>query len=343
MQELSVFIDESGDFGEVKERPAYYLVTFVFHAQENNIDQQVAKLEESIKLSGFDVEYIHTGPVIRREEVFARYSINERRKLLYKMLNFVNTCPITYLTVVVDRKEAKAKVSLSGKLAKAINKEIDIHQDFFANFDKIIVYYDNGQNELSAILNAVFSIQFSSVEFRKAAPQKYRLLQAADFICAMELLKIKKEIISRNRGRNHALFLTRTAPTLNTLPYSQPLPHLPPDIPHNPQNTPPDRNTSASSSCISPALRQATPEQSPLQARTDYSQSPRPGLPPRTAHMQVYYVHPHSTPQSSRLIYSATPSAAPDAPYESESSPYEMQSIPDSHTPTGTSACYPGP
>ena len=24
MQELSVFIDESGDFGEVKERPAYY-------------------------------------------------------------------------------------------------------------------------------------------------------------------------------------------------------------------------------------------------------------------------------------------------------------------------------
>lgn len=40
----------------------------------------------------FDVEYIHTGPVIRREEVFARYSIDERRKLLYKMLNFVNKC-----------------------------------------------------------------------------------------------------------------------------------------------------------------------------------------------------------------------------------------------------------
>ena len=24
MKELSIFIDESGDFGEVKERPAYY-------------------------------------------------------------------------------------------------------------------------------------------------------------------------------------------------------------------------------------------------------------------------------------------------------------------------------
>ena len=87
MKELSIFIDESGDFGEVKERPAYYLVTFVFHNQDDNIEQQVSKLEESVRTAGFDVEYIHTGPVIRREEIFGRYTIDERRKLLYKMLN----------------------------------------------------------------------------------------------------------------------------------------------------------------------------------------------------------------------------------------------------------------
>lgn len=174
MKELSIFIDESGDFGEIKERPAYYLVTFVFHNQDNCIDQQVAKLEESVKNAGFDVEYIHTGPVIRREEIFARYSIDERRKLLYKMLNFVNACPISYLTVVVDRKEAADKISLSGKLAKTIYTTMNAHQDFFSSFDNVIVYYDNGQNELSAILNAVFSIQFSNVEFRKAEPQELK-------------------------------------------------------------------------------------------------------------------------------------------------------------------------
>jgi hypothetical protein len=193
MKELSIFIDESGDFGEARERPAYYLVTFVFHNQENNIAQQVEKLEESVKSSGFKVEYIHTGPVIRREEVFVGYSLDERRKLLYKMLNFVNGCPILHLTVCVDRKEAPDKISLSGKLAKAINKSIFEHMEFFLEFDKVIVYYDNGQIELSAILNAVFSIHFSNVEFRKAEPQKYRLLQAADFICSLELLRIKRE------------------------------------------------------------------------------------------------------------------------------------------------------
>ena len=101
-------------------------------------------------------------------------------------------CPIRYMTVAVDRKEAADKIKLSGKLAKEINTAFREYSDFFMEFDKVIVYYDNGQIELSAILNAVFSIYFSNVEFRKAEPQKYRLLQAADFICSMELLKIKK-------------------------------------------------------------------------------------------------------------------------------------------------------
>ena len=58
MKELSIFIDESGDFGKVTERPANYLVTFVFHNQGDNIEQQVSRLEESVRTAGFDVEYI---------------------------------------------------------------------------------------------------------------------------------------------------------------------------------------------------------------------------------------------------------------------------------------------
>ncbi len=192
MKELSVFIDESGDFGEITERPAYYLVTLLFHNQKNEIASNVKKLEDSTKNSGFDFEYIHTGPVIRREDVFSGLSIDERRKLLFKMLNFIVSSPITYEMAVVNRKEAPDKISLSGRLGREISTVIGKHKEFFDGFDKIIVYYDNGQIELGAILNTVFSIHFSNVEFRKAEPQKYRLLQAADFICSMELLKIKK-------------------------------------------------------------------------------------------------------------------------------------------------------
>ena len=192
MKELSVFIDESGDFGEITERPAYYLVTLLFHDQKNDITSNVKRLEDSTKNSGFDFEYIHTGPVIRREDVFSGLSIDERRKLLFKMLNFIISSPITYEVAVVNRKEAPDKISLSGRLGREISNVIEKHKAFFDSFDKIIVYYDNGQIELGAILNTVFSIHFSNVEFRKAEPQKYRLLQVADFICSMELLRIKK-------------------------------------------------------------------------------------------------------------------------------------------------------
>ena len=191
MKELSIFIDESGDFGELKEQPAYYLVTLVFHEQKYDISNCVRKLEESTRNAGFDYEYIHTGPVIRREGVFSLLSIDDRRKLIYKMLHFFINSPITHKTIIVDRKEARNKKELSNKLVAEINKVIQNNSSYLTEFEKVIVYYDNGQMELSSILNTVFSKCIVNVEFRKAEPQKYRLLQIADFICSLELLRIK--------------------------------------------------------------------------------------------------------------------------------------------------------
>ena len=44
MKELSVFVDESGDFGEYSHNCPYYVVTLVTHEQENSINEQVEKL-----------------------------------------------------------------------------------------------------------------------------------------------------------------------------------------------------------------------------------------------------------------------------------------------------------
>jgi len=64
MKELSIFIDESGDFGEIGKRPAYYLVTMLYHEQSCDISGEVQRLEESVRASGFDIEYIHTALII---------------------------------------------------------------------------------------------------------------------------------------------------------------------------------------------------------------------------------------------------------------------------------------
>ena len=182
MKELSIFIDESGDFGEITERPAYYLVTLLFHDQKNDIASNVKNLRIVPRIPDLILSIYIRDLLL---DVFSGLSIDERRKLLFKMLNFIVSSPIAYEMAVVNRKEAPDKISLSGKLGREISNVIVKHKVFFDGFDKIIVYYDNGQIELGAILNTVFSIRFSNVEFRKAEPQKYRLLQAADFICSM--------------------------------------------------------------------------------------------------------------------------------------------------------------
>ena len=67
MSELSIFIDESGDFGEYDKIAPYYIVALVIHHQEEDISSQLRQLENSLAEAGFPQHCIHAGPIIRRE------------------------------------------------------------------------------------------------------------------------------------------------------------------------------------------------------------------------------------------------------------------------------------
>lgn len=48
LKELSIFIDESGDFGEYDHRSPYYIITMVFHDQRIDIGPAVARLDQEL-------------------------------------------------------------------------------------------------------------------------------------------------------------------------------------------------------------------------------------------------------------------------------------------------------
>lgn len=102
-------------------------------------------------------------------------------------------CPIKYFNIIVNKRECKNKHFLSANIAKQLSRFIDENSEFFYGFERIAVYYDNGQSELSYILNAILNSKLSLVEFKNASPKAYHLLQVADFICSIELLKQKWE------------------------------------------------------------------------------------------------------------------------------------------------------
>ena len=194
MNELSIFVDESGDFGTYEPHAPFYLFTLVFHNQNNSIKEQVEHLEHGLSDMGFDVKHcFHAGPIIRREEDYQYLSISERRKCLNKILTFSKNSDISYITFSAEKKHMSDSLSLTVVLSKQLSTFIREEYDFFSGFDRIVIYYDNGQVELNKLLASVFAVMLPQVEFRKVIPADYRLFQVADLFCTLELVSLKDE------------------------------------------------------------------------------------------------------------------------------------------------------
>ena len=80
---------------------------------------------------------------------------------------------------------------MSAKLSKQLSQFITLHLKEFLNPESIKIYYDNGQIEVTRILVSVFNALLPRIEIKKVLPSDYRLFQAADMLCTMELVKMK--------------------------------------------------------------------------------------------------------------------------------------------------------
>ena len=65
----------------------------------------------------------------------------------------------------------------------------------FQEYDAVKIYYDNGQNEVTNVLHAAFGyvLGAQAVIYKECDPRHFRLQQIADYICEIELARIKYE------------------------------------------------------------------------------------------------------------------------------------------------------
>ena len=88
MKELSVFVNESGDFGQYDYHSPYYILSFDFHDQEADITSALDILNQKLYSLGLGTAAIHTGPVIRQEEIYNAIDLDTRRKIMRVLLAF---------------------------------------------------------------------------------------------------------------------------------------------------------------------------------------------------------------------------------------------------------------
>ena len=192
MNKLSIFVDESGDFGKYNENSPYYIFTMIFHNQSTSMVDMISNLYYKISEVS-ERKLVHCWPLIRREEMYQYIDLKERRKIFNSLYFFSFKAPITYKEIVVNKKECNEEdeMSLSTKLVKQLSAFIKDNMNFFVSFDQICVYYDNGQIELARIIHNTFQTLLSNVTFKKIIPDAYKLQQVADLFCTLVLLSLK--------------------------------------------------------------------------------------------------------------------------------------------------------
>lgn len=203
MKKLSIFVDESGDFGAYSPHSPYYIIVMVLHDQSKVLSSEIAKLNCELDYLGYSNHVVHTEPLIRREEDYQQLLPNERRNIFTKLYYFALRCDIWYKSFIFQKKEFENIFRLEGRIARELSLFIRENLTYFQSYEKVVLYYDNGQHELNRILNTVLTTELTNYDLRRVLPCDYKLFQAADLICTLELLRLKTE--SGNLTRSETL------------------------------------------------------------------------------------------------------------------------------------------
>lgn len=189
---LSVYVDESGNFGDVRDSSRYCMVTLVFQddiAKNPLLDQEYA---DGIFRQGADPESMvfHTAPLIRQEDQFSAMSRNMRGKLFYQMLSYVRKSDLCFHCFMIDTRFVASVNQIVETLKKGVCGFFGEHSNFFDVHTALRIYYDAGQKGVSRILEAIPETCPCEIVWQQGVRQENcRMLQVADFICTVKLIE----------------------------------------------------------------------------------------------------------------------------------------------------------
>lgn len=190
IRRLNIFIDESGDFGFVDGSSELYAVSFTIHESDDSISSELEYLNErlnNLKYSGM----LHLAYLIAKRDDYASFNLEQRQKIFWTIFNFARKVPVKLKTIILDKRYMNSKSQLNKAISIEINNFINENKKYLDSFDKIVIYYDNGQETLATILDIVFATNEKverRVEFDHA---KKRLFQVSDMLTFIDKLDYK--------------------------------------------------------------------------------------------------------------------------------------------------------
>lgn len=188
--ELSIFCDESGSDGLDGK---YYLLTLVLHNQDDSIKESIDHYEQSLKDKNLPNLTFHASPLIYGKKDYKGKTPEIRKKLLSAFRVFFRHLPINYWCLALPTKEYPSQVLIANEMRRRLVAFLFDNLEWLQTFDAIKIYYDNGQQGIAQALHKAvdYALSKNAIVYKPATPQQYRLAQAADFICTVELTALK--------------------------------------------------------------------------------------------------------------------------------------------------------
>lgn len=181
MNRLNIFVDETGEFGFGKGSSKLYGVSFTFHEQEDDIMLEINKLNSRLEKIGY-TDMIHMADLIMKRGDYSKLSLDKRKSIFKAIYHFSRKIKVKYKTIIIDKRYIDTKKILRKQLSYEINKLIKENEKYFKKFDKIVMYYDNGQEIVGTVLDSIF-MRFSGFEHKVHFDHKEkRLFQVSDML-----------------------------------------------------------------------------------------------------------------------------------------------------------------
>ena len=192
IKRLNIFIDESGDFGFVDGSSDLYAVSFTLHERSDSIQTELKYLNEKLTALNYD-GMIHLAYLIAKRGDYSHFDFERRKSIFWAIFYFSSRVKAKIKTVIVDKKYINKKMQLNIALAREIGQFINNNRKYLESFDKIVIYYDNGQETLATILDTLFATN-PKVERRiEFDHTKKRLFQVSDMLTVIDKLEYKRK------------------------------------------------------------------------------------------------------------------------------------------------------
>ncbi len=192
MLEISLFADESGESGT---QSKYYLLTLVLHEQSDDISRAIELYENDLRAKSLPDIPLHASPLMYSKDDYAGMDIQDRKRLLQSFFTMLQHMPIKYHTFSYRKDEFPGSDALGARIRRDIVNLAFDNLGWLQGFDRVKVYYDDGQQVVTKALHDAleYALAAEAVMYKDGSPRDYRLAQAADLICTIELTALKLE------------------------------------------------------------------------------------------------------------------------------------------------------